>query len=136
MLAFVAVLVGSALIALAIGLAFVGILRTIAAGHPAVPQQPPTARTRSTVAPRRPTVRTRPTVLPRRPAPRPAGRDDYGLLRTVLLAENLDTARSVRDLLVAGGIRATIATGTDGRARVLVFPHEYAPARRLVSWVV
>lgn len=62
--------------------------------------------------------------------------DDYGLLRTVALVEDVDTGQSVRALLRAGRVRATIATGQDGLVRVLVFPDEYDRARRLVSWVL
>jgi hypothetical protein len=49
---------------------------------------------------------------------------------------DLDTAQSVRALLVAGEVRATVATGRDGLVRVLVFPDEHARALRLVSWVL
>jgi hypothetical protein len=108
---YVAVYAGAALIAVAAGLTLAVIMRAIAAdSHPT------------------------PT---RRPSPRrPAFLNDYGLLCTVVLAENTETGRSVRDLLAAGGVRATIATGTDGLTRVLVFPTEYEQARRMVSWVL
>jgi hypothetical protein len=70
-----------------------------------------------------------------RPAPR-FNLDDYGLLRAVALVESLDTGQSVRALLIAGGVRATVATGMDGLVRVLVFRDEYKRARRMVSWVL
>jgi hypothetical protein len=72
----------------------------------------------------------------RRPGSWPGIGDDYGLLRTLALVNNLDTGQSVRALLSAGGVRATVATGGDGLVRVLVFPEEYDRARRLVSWVL
>lgn len=72
----------------------------------------------------------------RRPGSRPALLDDYGLLRTLALVNNLDTGQSVRALLATGQVRATVATGSDGLVRVLVFPEEYDRARRLVSWVL
>jgi hypothetical protein len=80
-------------------------------------------------------LRTRPRPT-RRPAPRPSVLDDYGLLRTVALVENLDAGHSVRALLASGDVRATVATGADGLVRVLVFPDEYDRARQLVSWVL
>ena len=64
------------------------------------------------------------------------GDDHYGLLRAVAIVDDLDTAQSVRALLVAGEVRATVATGRDGLVRVLVFPDEHARALRLVSWVL
>jgi hypothetical protein len=72
----------------------------------------------------------------RRPGSRPGLLDDYGLLRTLALVNNLDTGQSVRALLATGQVRATVATGSDGLVRVLVFPEEYDRARRLVSWVL
>jgi hypothetical protein len=74
-----------------------------------------------------------------RRSPRPAAHpvfDDYGLLRTLVLVDTLDTGLSVRALLGAGGVRATVSTGTDGLVHVLVFPDEYNRARRMVSWVL
>ncbi|MCW2642548.1 MAG: hypothetical protein JWP76_4854 [Dactylosporangium sp.] len=118
MLAYVAMSAGAALIALATGLAFTGVLRAVTVGA------------RPTVPPRRPTAPTR------HPSPPPARLDDYGLLRTVVLVENVETGRSVRDLLTASGVRATTAKGTDGLIRVLVFPHEYEQARHMASWVL
>jgi len=70
------------------------------------------------------------------PRPREKADDDYGLLRAVATVDDLDTGESIRALLVAGKVRATVATGVDGRVRVLVFTSEYARARRLVSWVL
>ena len=67
---------------------------------------------------------------------RPSAEDDFGLLRAVAVLHDLDTAQSVRALLVAGEVRATVATGRDGLVRVLVFPDEHARALRLVSWVL
>jgi hypothetical protein len=109
-LVYVAVYGLAALIALATGLAFIVILRAIAGSR----QTPPAGR----------------------PSPRPGRLDDYGLLRTVVLVEGLETGRRIRDLLTAGGVRATIAVGGDGLARILVFPGEYEQARRMVSWVL
>ena len=63
----------------------------------------------------------------------PAVRDDYGLLRTVALVENLDTGQVLRALLSAGGVAATVSTGSDGLVHVLVFPDAYEEARRMVS---
>jgi hypothetical protein len=114
--AYVAILTGAALIAFGAGLALAGLGGAIARGSR------PVARPRH----------SRTSIQPRRPATL----DDYGLLRAVVLVENLDTGRSVRDLLGAAGVRATIATGSDGITRVLVFPHEYDQARRMVSWVL
>jgi hypothetical protein len=129
-LAYVAIFAGAALIALATALAFAGVLRAIAVDspRPGRPWARPSAR--RMVRPRRPTATNR------RPAPRPTRLDDYGLLRTVVLVERLDTGRTVRDLLTAAGVRATIASGSDGLTRVLVFPHEYEEARRMISWVL
>ena len=70
------------------------------------------------------------------PRKRPAPVDDYGLLRTVALVENLDVGLSVCGLLADGSVRATVATGSDGLVRVLVFPDEYGRARRMVAWVL
>ena len=61
---------------------------------------------------------------------------DYGLLRAAAVVEDMDTGQSVRALLIAARVRATVAAGPDGLVRVLVFPHEYDRARRLVSWVL
>nr|WP_240939909.1 hypothetical protein [Planosporangium flavigriseum] len=91
--------------------------------------------------------RQRPTVtetLPRQRARRRRARtsakranlDDYGLLRTVLLVDHLETGRTIRDLLGTAGVRATVATGNDGLTRVLVFPDEYDRARRMVNRVL
>jgi hypothetical protein len=133
-LAYVAIFAGAALIALATALAFAGVLRAIAVDspRPGRPWARPSARpsARRMVRPRRPTATNR------RPSPRPTRLDDYGLLRTVVLVERLDTGRTVRDLLTAAGVRATIASGSDGLTRVLVFPHEYEEARRMISWVL
>lgn len=60
-------------------------------------------------------------------------RDDYGLLRAVAVADDEPTAARVRELLGAAGIRATVATGQDGRVRVLVFEDQIDAARRLVG---
>lgn len=66
----------------------------------------------------------------------PAEDDDYGLLRAAALVDDVDTGESVRALLAAARVRATVATGRDGIVRVLVFPDEYDRAVRLVSWVL
>jgi hypothetical protein len=63
-------------------------------------------------------------------------RDDYGLLRTLVLVDTLDTGLSVRALLRGGGVRATVSTGSEGLVHVLVFPAEYDRAKRMVSWVL
>jgi hypothetical protein len=70
-----------------------------------------------------------------RSGPAPAD-DDFGLLRSVAVVDDPDTGRSVRALLVAAGVRATVATDRAGRVHVLVFPSEHARALRLVSWVL
>jgi hypothetical protein len=62
--------------------------------------------------------------------------DDYGLLRAIAVVADLDTAHSIRALLAASRVRATVTTGRDGSARVLVFPDEYDRAHRLVGWVL
>ncbi len=77
------------------------------------------------------------TVISRtRPVPSYTTLDDYGLLRTLVLVDTLDTGLSIRALLNAGGVRATVSTGTEGLVHVLVFPDEYDQARRMVSWVL
>ena len=70
------------------------------------------------------------------PSGAPSDAPDYGLLRAAAVVEDLDTGQSVRALLIAARVRATVATGPDGLVRVLVFPQEYDRARRLVSWVL
>jgi hypothetical protein len=82
------------------------------------------------------TRRPAPRPRRRRTSPRTAIHEDYGLLRILVLVENLETGRSVRALLAAGGVRSTIATGPDGLVRVLVFPEAYERARRMISWVL
>jgi hypothetical protein len=57
---------------------------------------------------------------------------EFGLLRTVTLAGDLASAQSVRDRLLAFGIRATVGTDRDGFVRVLVFVDEYERARDAV----
>jgi hypothetical protein len=128
--AYVAVLVGVTLIALGTGIALAGTLRAVAADAK-TGARPVPAHRRPTAAQGRHTSTRR-----RIPAQRRSDLDDYGLLRTVALAEDLDTGRSIRDLLMLGGVRATIATGGDGLTRVLVFPQQYDQARRVVSWVL
>ena len=64
---------------------------------------------------------------------RPAAEaSEFGLLRPVALVADLETARPVRDRLMAYGIRATVGTGADGFVRVLVFADEYDRARDAV----
>jgi len=58
--------------------------------------------------------------------------DEFGLLRTVALASDLEPAVEVRDRLLALGIRATVGTDRDGFVRVLVFVAEYERARDAV----
>ncbi|MGC9670223.1 hypothetical protein ACNTMW_27230 [Planosporangium sp. 12N6] len=123
----------AALIALATGVAVAMIVRTVTDAH-----QARTVRRPSPHPAPRPARRPAPRPA-RRPSPHPTGWapfDDYGLLRTVVLVERADTARSIRELLTAGGIRSTSATGPDGLIRILVFPTEYETARRMVSWVL
>lgn len=58
--------------------------------------------------------------------------EGYGLLRTVLVAENQRQATLVREVLADAGIRSTISTeGTS--ARVMVFVDQLDKARRLVG---
>jgi hypothetical protein len=75
-------------------------------------------------------------VTPRRHAVRfaapPASTEEFGLLRTVTLGADLESARAVRDRLHAFGIRATIGTDSAGFVRVLVFVDEYERARDAV----
>jgi hypothetical protein len=80
-------------------------------------------------------IATRTVKFRTRPA-RAYAPDDYGLLRTLVLVESLDTGLSVRALLTAGGVRATVGTGSEGLVHVLVFPDEYDRGRRMVSWVL
>lgn len=58
--------------------------------------------------------------------------EEFGLLRTVILGADMDSARAVRDRLHAFGIRATIGTDRSGFVRVLVFADEYDRARDAV----
>jgi hypothetical protein len=86
-------------------------------------------------APAMPAMPARPATPTGSPATPPLD-NDYGLLRAAALVDDVDTGQSVRALLAAARVRATVATGTDGIVRVLVFPDEYARAVRLVSWVL
>ena len=75
------------------------------------------------------------SLLRSRPAARtgpPPVDNEFGLLRTVVLAGDLASALSVRDRLNAFGIRATVGTDRDGFVRVLVFVDEYERARDAV----
>ncbi|MEV6362916.1 hypothetical protein [Nocardia asteroides] len=56
--------------------------------------------------------------------------EDYGLLVPAATAPDLRSARQVRSLLHAAGIRSTIgpALGAPGRMRVLVFPEDVVRA--------
>jgi hypothetical protein len=72
-------------------------------------------------------------------SPRPAARstgsapvEEFGLLRTVTLGADMESARAVRDRLHAFGIRATIGTDRAGFVRVLVFVDEYDRAKDAV----
>lgn len=58
--------------------------------------------------------------------------EGYGLLRTVLVAENQRQATLVREVLADAGIRSTISTEGDS-ARVMVFVDQLDKARRLVG---
>lgn len=55
----------------------------------------------------------------------------YGLLRSVLVAENRRQADAVQELLLEAGIRSTLAADRSG-VRVLVFPEALDEARRLL----
>ncbi|HEX8631071.1 MAG TPA: hypothetical protein VF755_23180 [Catenuloplanes sp.] len=59
--------------------------------------------------------------------------EDYGLLSAAALAEDAEVAQEVRRMLAAVGIRSTIATGSHGQVRVLVFAEDVDVARRLVG---
>lgn len=59
--------------------------------------------------------------------------EDYGLLCAAAVADDPETASRIRYRLGAAGIRATVATGLDGRVRVLVFEGELYRARRVVG---
>jgi hypothetical protein len=64
------------------------------------------------------------------PTPAP---DDFGLLRAVTVVDSLTVAGAVRRRLVHAGIRATVAIGTDGRVRVLVFADKLDQARQITA---
>lgn len=55
----------------------------------------------------------------------------YGLLRSVLVAENRRQANAVQELLREAGIRSTLTADRSG-VRVLVFPESLDEARRLL----
>lgn len=59
--------------------------------------------------------------------------DDYGLLCAAAVADDPETASRIRCRLGAAGIRATVATGPDGRVHVLVFEGELHRARRVMG---
>lgn len=59
--------------------------------------------------------------------------EDYGLLCAAAVTEDPDSAESMRSMLTAAGIRATLVTGADGRVRVLVFEDEVHRARRVMG---
>jgi hypothetical protein len=63
----------------------------------------------------------------------PSVTEDYGLLCAVALADDEQAAATVAGKLTQAGIRATVATGLDGRVRVLVFEDQVEAARRLVG---
>ena len=58
---------------------------------------------------------------------------DFGLLVTVALVGAEADAAELRRRLSANGIRSTVAPGSDGRTRILVFRENAARARRLVG---
>ena len=60
-------------------------------------------------------------------------REDYGLLYPAAVTDDPGVAAEIRRLLAAAGIRATYATGRDGRLAVLVFAEQVEEARRLVG---
>lgn len=60
-------------------------------------------------------------------------REDYGLLSPAAVTAEPEVAAEVRRLLAAAGIRATYATGRDGRIAVMVFADQLEEARRLVG---
>ena len=59
--------------------------------------------------------------------------EDYGLLCPAAVTTEPEVAAEVRRLLAAAGIRATYATGRNGRIAVLVFAELLEEARRLVG---
>jgi hypothetical protein len=59
--------------------------------------------------------------------------EDYGLLCPAAVTTEPEVAAEVRRLLAAAGIRATYATGREGRIAVLVFAEQLEEARRLVG---
>ncbi len=66
-----------------------------------------------------------------------AGPGDYGLLCVAGVVDSEDDARLTQSVLSQAGIRSTVAPGSDGRIRVLVFETEIEAARRLVGgWAV
>ncbi|GAA1876973.1 hypothetical protein [Asanoa iriomotensis] len=58
---------------------------------------------------------------------------EFGLLVTVAQPATGADAESLRRRLTANGIRSTVAPGTNGRTRILVFRENAAHARRLVG---
>lgn len=58
---------------------------------------------------------------------------DFGLLVTIAQVGAENDAGEIRKRLTANGIRSTVAPGTDGRTRILVFRENAARARRLVG---
>jgi hypothetical protein len=65
--------------------------------------------------------------------PEPFPGDDYGLLGPAAFADSPETADEIRRMLGDAGIRATQATGADGRTAVLVFTEQLEEARRVVG---
>jgi hypothetical protein len=59
--------------------------------------------------------------------------EDYGLLGPAAFADTPEIADEIRRMLVDAGIRATQATGPDGRTAVLVFTEQLEEARRVVG---
>jgi hypothetical protein len=65
--------------------------------------------------------------------PAPVRHDDFGLLVPVATCRDKVDADLVREHLRTAGIRSTLASGRDGRIRVLVFTDALDRARRLVG---
>ena len=60
-------------------------------------------------------------------------REDYGLLSAAAVTAEPEVAAEIRRVLAAAGIRATYATGRDGRIAVMVVSEQLEEARRLVG---
>lgn len=58
---------------------------------------------------------------------------DYGLLRIVVVAEDMGEAQHLRERLAEAGIRATFAAAPAGHVNVLVFSSQLIAARQVMG---